>query len=340
MKPRHGTALILGASGQDGAYLAELLVRRGLEVHGTSRDKEVSGYAGLRRLGIYDRVTLHSVVLSDFRSVVTVLNNVRPALIFNLAAQSSVGLSFEQPVETIDSIMHGTINVMEAMRFLALDAKFYNAASSECFGNTSKEQPADETTMFSPRSPYAVGKAASFWAVANYREAYGLFVCNGLLFNHESPLRPARYVTQKIVRGAVEIAAGRAGPIELGMLNIARDWGWAPEYVDAMARMLDRDTPEDFVIATGETRTLEDFVAAVFACVGRNWRDHVIDNPTLHRPIDILYSSGNPSKAARLLGWKAEKRMTDVVGLLVDAEMQRCAMADRREGGRDRSKPA
>ncbi len=313
MKPRHGTALILGASGQDGAYLAELLVRRGLDVHGTSRDKEVSGYAGLRRLGIYNRVTLHSVVLSDFRSVVTVLNNVRPALIFNLAAQSSVGLSFEQPVETIDSIMHGTINVMEAMRFLALDAKFYNAASSECFGNTSKEQPADETTMLSPRSPYAVGKAASFWAVANYREAYGLFVCNGLLFNHESPLRPVRYVTQKIVRGAVEIAAGRAGTIELGMLNIARDW-------------LDRETPEDFVIATGETNTLEDFVAAAFACVGRNWRDHVIANPALHRPIDILYSSGNPSKAARLLGWKAEKKMTDIVGLLVDAETQRCAM--------------
>jgi len=329
MKPRHGSALILGASGQDGAYLAELLVRRGLDVHGTSRDKEVSGYFGLRRLGIYDRVTVHSVVLSDFRSVVTVLNDVRPALIFNLAAQSSVGLSFEQPVETIDSIMHGTINVMEAMRFLALDAKFYNAASSECFGNTTKEQPADETTMFSPRSPYAVGKAASFWAVANYREAYGLFVCNGLLFNHESPLRPARYVTQKIVRGAVDIVAGRTGTLELGMLHIARDWGWAPEYVDAMARMLDREMPEDLVIATGETHTLEDFVAAAFACVGRNWRDHVVDNPALHRPTDILYSSGNPSKAARLLGWKAEKKMVDVVGLLIDAEMRRCAMKDR-----------
>ena len=328
MKPRPGSALILGASGQDGTYLAELLVRRGLDVHGTSRDKEVSGYAGLRRLGIYDRVTLHSVVLSDFRSVVTVLNDVRPALIFNLAAQSSVGLSFEQPVETIDSIMHGTINVMEAMRFLALDAKFYNAASSECFGNTTKEQPADETTMFSPRSPYAVGKAASFWAVANYREAYGLFVCNGLLFNHESPLRPARYVTQKIVRGAVDIVAGRTGTLELGMLHIARDWGWAPEYVDAMARMLDRETPEDFVIATGKTHALEDFVAAAFACVGRNWRDHVIDNPALHRPTDILYSSGNPSKAARLLGWKAETKMVDVVGLLIDAEMRRCAMKD------------
>jgi GDPmannose 4,6-dehydratase len=323
MKSRRGTALILGVSGQDGSYLADLLIRRGLDVHGTSRDKDVSSFAGLKQIGIYGRVTLHSAVLSDFRSVVTVLN--RPALIFNLAAQSSVVLSFEQPVETIDSIMHGTINVMEAMRFLALDAKFYNAASSECFGNTGREQPADETTMFSPRSPYAVGKAASFWAVANYREAYGLFVCNGLLFNHESPLRPARYVTQKIVRRAVEIAAGRASSIELGMLNIARDWGWAPEYVDAMARMLDLDTPEDFVIATGETRTLEDFVATVFACLGRDWRNHVIDNPALHRPTDIMYSSGNPSKAAHLLGWKAENKMAAVVNLLVEAELRRCA---------------
>jgi GDPmannose 4,6-dehydratase len=325
MKPQQGTALILGASGQDGAYLADLLVRRGLKVHGTSRDKEVSSYAGLHRLGIHSRVTHHSAVLSDFRSVVTVLNNIRPALIFNLAAQSSVGLSFEQPVETIDSIMHGTINVMEAMRFLGLDAKFYNAGSSECFGNTGMTHPADETTAFSPRSPYAVGKAASFWAVANYREAYGLWVCSGLLFNHESPLRPARYVTQKIVRSAVEIAAGRRDTVELGMLNIARDWGWAPEYVDAMARMLELDTPEDFVIATGETRTLKDFVAAAFARVGLNWCDHVVENPALHRPIDIMYSSGDPSKAARLLGWKAEKKMVDVVNLLVDAELGRCA---------------
>jgi GDPmannose 4,6-dehydratase len=325
MKSRRDTALILGASGQDGSYLADLLIRRGLDVHGTSRDKDVATCAGLKRLGIYDRMTLHSAALNDFRSVATVLNNLRPALIFNLAAQSSVGLSFEQPVETIDSIMHGTINVMEAMRFLALDAKFYNAASSECFGNTGREEPADETTMFSPRSPYAVGKAASFWAVANYREAYGLFVCNGLLFNHESPLRSARYVTQKIVRGAVDIAAGHATAIELGRLDIARDWGWAPEYVDAMARMLDQDTPEDFVIATGETRTLEDFVAAVFTCLGRDWRSHVIDDPAMHRPTDIMYSSGNPSKAARLLGWKAEKKMADVVNLLVEAEMRRVA---------------
>src|SRR5438309_105012 len=200
MKARTDAALILGASGQDGAYLAELLLKRGLDVHGTSRDKEISSFANLRSLGLYNSVKLHSAVVSNFRSVLEVIKAVQPHYIFNLAAQSSVGLSFQQPVETIDSIMHGTINVLEAIRFLDLDARFYNACSSECFGNTSPEDPATEETPFRPRSPYAVGKAAAFWAVANYREAYGVFACSGLLFNHESPLRPARYVMQKIVR--------------------------------------------------------------------------------------------------------------------------------------------
>lgn len=322
MRPRPSTALILGITGQDGAYLAKLLLERGREVHGTSRDKETSNYTNLRRLGIHERVTFHSAVLGDFQSVATVLNSVRPAYIFNLAAQSSVNLSFEQPVATIDSIMHGTINVLEAMRFLGLDAKFYNSASSECFGNTSQEHPADETTMFRPRSPYAVGKAASFWAVANYHEAYGLFACSGLLFNRESPFRPQRYVTQKIIRGALDIASGRARTLELGHLTLARDWGWAPEFVDAMVRILNWSTPEDFVIATGETNTLQDFVATAFHCLGLDWREHVVTNPALFRPLDITYSSGNPGKAAHLLGWKATKKMRDVIELLLQAERE------------------
>jgi GDPmannose 4,6-dehydratase len=329
MKPRGDTALIFGISGQDGAYLAKLLSARGMKVHGTSRDKEITSYSNLRRLGIYDEVVRHSAVLGDFRSVVTVLKNVQPAYIFNLAAQSSVALSFEQPVETIDSIMHGTINVLEAMRFLSLAARFYNSASSECFGNTSEEQPADETTMFRPRSPYAVGKAASFWAVANYREAYGLFACSGLLFNHESPLRSSRFVTQKIVRGAMQVAAGRARTVELGNLTIARDWGWAEDYVDAMIRILEWGVPEDFVIATGQTNTLQDFVASTFSCFNLDWRDHVTINADLQRPSDLSYSSGNPAKAERLLGWRAGKKMREVVGLLVDAERRRFADQSR-----------
>jgi GDPmannose 4,6-dehydratase len=325
MKARANTALILGASGQDGAYVAKFLLKRGLKVHGTSRDKEISSFANLRALGIFDAVTLHSAVLSDFRSVLEVLNAVQPTYIFNLAAQSSVGLSFAQPVETIDSIMHGTINVMEAMRFLKLEARYYNACSSECFGNTSPEAPANETTPFHPRSPYAVGKAASFWAVANYREAYGLFACSGLLFNHESAFRPTRYVTQKIVRGAMDVAAGRARTLELGSLALARDWGWAPEFADAMVRIIEYGTPEDFVVATGETNTLEEFAATAFACFKLDWRDHVVRNDAFLRPSDIAYSSGDPGKAERLLGWKATKKMRDVVQLLVEAEYRRNA---------------
>lgn len=317
------TALIFGVSGQDGAYLAQLLLGKGYTVHGTSRDREMSSFANLRRLGVFGRVVLHSAVLTDFRSVVEVISRVRPAEIYNLASQASVGLSFDQPVETLNSTINSTINILEAIRFLKLDARFYNASSSECFGNTGS--PADESTPFHPRSPYGVGKAAAYWAVANYREAYGLFACSGILFNHESPLRPVRYVTQKIVRGAADIAERKTDSLELGTLSIARDWGWAPEYVDAMARMLAHDQPEDFVIATGEAHRLEDFVGQAFSYFGLDWRRHVHGNAALLRPSDIAFSVGNPAKAERLLGWRAERRMAEVVAGLAEAEMARRA---------------
>lgn len=318
-----GTALIFGVSGQDGAYLAELLLSKGYLVHGTSRDRDMSSFTNLRQLGILGRVLLHSAVLTDFRSVVEVINRVRPTEIYNLASQASVGLSFDQPVETLNSTITSTINILEAIRFLNLDSRFYNASSSECFGNT--VAPANEATPFHPRSPYGVGKAAAFWAVANYREAYGLFACSGILFNHESPLRPVRYVTQKIIRGAADIADGKADHLELGALSIARDWGWAPEYVDAMARMLRHGTPEDFVIATGETHRLEDFVAQAFHGFGLDWRQYVRSDPALLRPTDIADSVGNPEKAERVLGWRAQRRMADVVAALVEAEKMRRA---------------
>jgi len=321
MQTNNTRALIFGISGQDGAYLAELLLSRGIEVHGTSRDIETSDFLSLRTLGINDKVKLHSVMLTDFRNVITVLKSVRPRYIYNLAAQSSVMLSFDQPVETIDSIMHGTINLMEAIRFLDLDARFYNACSSECFGNT--DQPATDMTRFRPRSPYAVGKAAAFWAVANYREAYGLFACSGILFNHESPLRPLRYVTQKIVRGAMDIAEGQMSTLELGNLDLSRDWGWAPEYVDAMRRMLEFERPEDFVIATGTTNSLKDFVATSFSAFGLDWTRHVRTSNVYRRPTDIQVSCGNPEKARRLLGWKATLHMRQVVERLVVAERER-----------------
>src|SRR6185369_6740571 len=241
--------------------------------HGTARDAQVTSFPNLVRLGIRDRVTCHSMALNDFRSVLQIMAKVQPDEIYNLAGQSSVGLSFEQPVETLESISVGTLNLLEAIRFLARPVKLYNAGSSECFGNL-EDLPADESTPFRPRSPYAVAKATAFWEVANYREAYNLYTCTGILFNHESPLRPERFVTQKIISSARRIAEGSKEKLSLGNISIARDWGWAPEYVEAMWLILQQDVPEDYVVATGETHTLEEFVTEAFNCVGLDWREH------------------------------------------------------------------
>lgn len=312
-------ALIFGVSGQDGAYLAQLLLERGYEVVGTSRDAQMSSFGNLGRLGIRDRVRLESTAINDFRSTLQTLAKVQPDEVYNLAGQTSVGLSFEQPVETLESVAIGTLNILEALRFLARPTKFYNACSSECFGEAT-DQPADETWPFTPRSPYAVAKCTAFWAVANYREAYGLFACSGILFNHESPLRPERFVTQKIVAGACRIAAaGGKGKLKLGNLSVERDWGWAPEFVDAMHRMLQQPKAEDYVIATGESRPLEDFVSQAFACVGLDWNEHVETDKSLLRPTDLQKGWGNPEKARRDLGWSAGCKMNDVVQRMVEA---------------------
>lgn len=312
-------AVVCGVSGQDGAYLSSLLLEKGYAVFGTSRDAQMSSFDNLARLGIRERVQLISMVPTDFRSVIQVFLNVEPDEVYNLAGQSSVGLSFGQPVETLESIALGTLNILEAIRLLKRPVRFYNACSGECFGDT-EGGPADEMTPFAPRSPYGVAKATSYWTVANYREAYGLSACSGLLFNHESPLRPERFVTRKIVRGAVEIAAGVRDVIPLGNLSVSRDWGWAPDYVDAMWRMLHGDGRRDYVIATGELHSLEEFVAAAFDGVGLDWRRHVVIDESLFRPADIQRSYGNASRAQELLGWTAGHRMNEVVQLMIDAE--------------------
>ncbi len=311
------TALICGISGQDGAYLAQLLLLKGYRVIGTARDAQMSRFDNLDRLGIRQQVTLVSMALNDFRSVLQVMSRHQPAEVYNLAGQSSVGLSFEQPVETLESISIGTLNLLENIRFLDKGIRLYNASSGECFGDTS-DTPANEETPFRPRSPYAVAKAAAFWEVANYREAYGLFACSGLLFNHESPLRPERFVTSKIIHAACRIAAGSGEKLSLGNISVQRDWGWAPEYVEAMWRMLQQDAPDDYVIATGETHSLEAFVAETFAQLGLDWREHVEQNPEFLRPTDIMISRANPAKAERRLGWKARHVMQDVVRLMLD----------------------
>lgn len=312
-------AIICGISGQDGAYLARFLLNKGYAVYGTSRDAQMSPFHNLVRLDIRDKVRLESVALNDFRSVLQVLMKVQPDEVYNLAGQSSVGLSFHQPVETLESISVGTLNLLEAIRFSARPIKFYNAGSGECFGDTG-EKPADETTPFRPRSPYAVAKAAAFWEVANYREAYGLYACSGILFNHESPLRPERFVTKKIIAAACRIAGGSNESLRLGNIAIQRDWGWAPEYVEAMWLMLQQDVPEDFVIATGESHSLEEFVERAFSCAGLDWHKHVAIDPELMRPADITAGRGNPAKAREKLGWQAKYRMQDVVQMMTQAE--------------------
>jgi GDPmannose 4,6-dehydratase len=314
-------ALIIGISGQDGAYLAKFLLKKGYEVHGTSRDHEVSSFQNLENLGIKGSVKLASMVTSDFRSVLTILQNTNADEIYNLAGQTSVGMSFSYPVETFESILIGTMNLLECIRLLKHPVKFYNAGSSEVFGNT--PTPATEETPFRPRSPYATAKAAAHYSVTNYREAYGLFACSGILFNHESPLRVSRFVTSKVVSTAVRIAGGSTEKLCLGKIDVRRDWGWAPDYVEAMWAMLQRSHPADYVVATGQEHSLRDFVREAFGLLGLDWTDHVVADPAFFRPSDILRSCGNAAKASEELGWQARHVFPEVIKLLVEAELAR-----------------
>ncbi|MCK9375622.1 MAG: GDP-mannose 4,6-dehydratase [Syntrophobacterales bacterium] len=313
-------ALICGISGQDGAFLAQLLLAEGYQVVGSSRDAQISSFGNLVRLKILDKIEVESVAITDFRSVLQAIIKVKPDEIYNLAGQSSVGLSFQQPVETLESISVGTLNLLEAIRFTGKPIKLYNACSGDCFGDI--VDAAGEHTPFRPRSPYAVAKAAAFWEVANYREAYNIFACSGILFNHESPLRPARFVTKKIVAAACRITTGSQEKLQLGNIAIQRDWGWAPDYVKAMWLMLQQKYPDDFVIATGESHSLEEFVGTAFLQVGLDWREHVIKDPGLFRPTEIAISRGNPSKARKILKWQAKHKMKEVITLMVEDELR------------------
>jgi GDPmannose 4,6-dehydratase len=314
-------ALICGISGQDGAYLAKLLLGRDYEVWGSSRDAELTAFTNLHRLNIYDSVHLASLNLRDVGSVIGLLRRSRPDEVFSLAGQSSVGLSFQQPVETIESVALGALTLLEAIRLSDLDIRLYNAGSTECFGDTG-DDTANEDTQFHPRSPYAVAKASAFWTVANYREAYGMFACTGILSNHDSPLRPRRFVTRKIVHAVASLALGKDIKLSLGNLEIERDWGWAPEYVEAIAMMLEQAAPQDYIIATGQSHTLTEFVETAFHLVNRDWRDYVSIDEQLMRPTDILRNKIDPSKAASGLGWKAKNGMKEVISKMLDYEIE------------------
>jgi GDPmannose 4,6-dehydratase len=314
-------ALICGVSGQDGGYLARLLINKGYDVIGTSRDAMATSFESLRQLGIFNQVNTVSMAVTDFRSVLHTLKLYAPDEVYNLAGQTSVGLSFDQPVETMESIAGGTLNLLEAIRFVDHPIRFYNAGSSECFGDTGNS-PANELTPFQPRSPYAVAKASAHWTVSNYREAYGLFACTGILFNHESPMRPARFVTQKIVRAAAEIAKGNNFKLSLGNIAIQRDWGWAPDYVEAMWLMLNANQPEDYVIATGRSVSLAYFTKNVFSHYGLDWKNHVEVDNSLLRPTDILIGKADPNKARTVLGWHHKLDVDSVITNMCNAAFE------------------
>ena len=313
-------ALIIGVSGQDGAYLAELLLKHGYEVHGTSRDHASAEFNNLRSLGVREKVITHSLLLDSPDEIRSLFKSINPEEIYNLAGQSSVALSFERPLETFQSIAAVTINILEAMRIDKSTAKFFNASSGEVFGNT--PVPATEEFPLHPKSPYATAKAAAHYAVSNYREAYDLFAATGILFNHESPLRPERFVTMKIISTAVRIANGSTERLKLGNLDIHRDWGWAPEYVDAMWRILQHEEAEDFVIATGEMHSLKGFVETAFECVGLQAWDHVDLDPLYRRPSDITHSVGNPEKAKEILGWRSSTKIEKLIKNIITEDMR------------------
>ncbi len=311
-------ALIFGCTGQDGLYLSNLLLLKNYDVFGASRDPSNSKLLHFSNFGIEGRIKFISVSLIDFRSVIQAIKLIKPDEIYNLSGQSSVALSFDQPVETFESIVIATINILEAIKFLELPCKFYNAGSSEVFGNSNK--PVDENSPFHPKSPYGIAKATSFWEVLNYRESYGLFASTGILFNHESPLRNERFVTKKIIDSIDLISQKKLDKLYLGNLNVSRDWGWAPEYVEAMWLMLQSEIPSDYIFATGETMSLEYFVKKSFELYDLDWEKYVVINSDLLRPNDISIGRANPSKAYSELNWQAKVKTDLLIEKLVDCK--------------------
>ncbi|MFF9320872.1 GDP-mannose 4,6-dehydratase [Streptomyces sp. NPDC014735] len=319
------TALITGVTGQDGSYLSELLLDKGYTVHGLIRRS--SSFNTERIDHIYqgpqepDRsFVLHHADLADGVALVNLLRDIRPDEVYNLGAQSHVRVSFDAPLYTGDITALGTMRLLEAVRAGGIDTRIYQASSSEMFG--ASPPPQNERTPFHPRSPYGVAKVYSYWATVNYREAYGMFAVNGILFNHESPRRGETFVTRKITRAVARIKAGLQTRLHLGNLDAVRDWGYAPEYVDAMWRMLQRDTPDDYVVATGEGVSVRLFLEHAFAHAGLDWREHVRHDAKYERPSEVDALIGDAAKAEELLGWKPAVRARELAAIMVDADIR------------------
>lgn len=313
------TAIISGVSGQDGAFLANLLLEKGYHVVGTSRDVARANFDFLSKLNILDSIELVSLSPLDLMGMINTIKKHSPIEIYNLSGQSSVSLSFDQPHGTMESIIMGTLNFLEAIRFTNKEIKFYNAGSSEMFGSSSEK--VTERTRLSPQSPYAVAKASSFFEVANYREAYGLFAATGILFNHESPFRGNNFVTKKIIHAAVRIGGGSNEKLELGNINIKRDWGWAPEYMDAVWRMLQLPKPQDLIIASGQTHSLEYFLELAFKYFKLDWKDHVVFKDSLRRPSDLNAIYADSGEAKRVIDWTAKVGLPQIVNSMIEYEL-------------------
>ena len=318
-------ALITGITGQDGSYLAELLLEKGYEVHGLIRRASTFNTRRINHLYVdpHDptaRLFLHYGDLVDGSRLTALLAEIRPDEVYHLAAQSHVKVGFEQPEYTGQTTGLGTVRMLEAIRHLRLDCRFYQASSSEMYG--SSPAPQNELTPLQPSSPYAVSKLFAYWSVRNYREAYDMFAVNGILFNHESPRRGETFVSRKITRAVARIVAGRERYLWLGNLSAVRDWGYAPDYVDGMWRMLQTDEPEDFVLATGVGATVQDFVALAFEYVGLDWRDHVRFDERYTRPIEVNELIGDASRAENSLGWKRQVLMPELVRIMVEADIR------------------
>ena len=311
-------ALITGITGQDGSYLAEFLLQQGYSVHGVVRRSSGDNLQRIQHLA--DQVTIHAADLLDHFSLTKLLNEVRPREVYNLAAQSFVPISWSEPVLTAEITALGVTRLLDSIRAVDASIRFYQASSSEMFGRV-QETPQSERTPFWPRSPYAVAKVYGHWITVNYRESHDLFACSGILFNHESPRRGLEFVTRKITRTVAQIKLGLERELRLGNLQSRRDWGFAGDYVEAMWLMLQQDTPEDFVVGTGETHRVEDFVQMAFSHAGLEWRDHVVIDPELYRPAEVDLLVADPSKARRELGWKATVRCQELVALMVDADI-------------------
>ena len=330
-------ALITGITGQDGAYLAKLLLGKGYEVYGTFRRTSELHLERLKYLGIEDKVRLVPLELLEFTNIYRAIEQIRPDEIYNLGAQSFVGLSFEVPVFTADVTALGPLRLLEAARTINPKIKFYQASSSEMFGKA-QSSPQNESTPFYPRSPYAASKLFAHWMAVNYRESYGMFVCSGILFNHESPLRGLEFVTRKISSAVARIKHGLQTELKIGNLESSRDWGYAPEYVEAMHLMLQQAVPSDYVVATGETHTVREFVALAFKKVGIDitWAGHGIDevgmdvsngktrvriDPQFFRPAEVDYLIGDYAKARNDLGWSPRTSFEELVEIMVEHDL-------------------